>query len=159
MKMRIEKSCGAAARTAAGFTLVETIVAVVLCSIMVGALYACFGFGFSAVRTTREDLQATQILLSRLERVRLCTWPQVTNPLYNPPASTGYFDAKNKRTPCTITFKAVTPPFGSLPEAYRSQVLLVTVDVSWTSDNLQHKRSMQTYVAHQGMNSYVSTGG
>ena len=73
--------------------------------------------------------------------------------------NTEYLDAKNKRTPCTVTFNAVVPPFGSLPEGYRNQVLLVTVNVSWTSDNLQHKRSMQTYVARQGMNSYVSIGG
>jgi type II secretory pathway pseudopilin PulG len=159
MKIRIAKMSGTAGRPVGGFTLVETVIAVLLCSIMVGALYASFGFGFSAVRNTREDLQATQILLTRMERVRLCTWPQVTNTVYNPTTTATYLDSKNKRLPCTVTFKAAVPAFGSLPEAYRNQMLLVTVNVSWTSGNLQHQRSMQTYVSRQGMNSYVSTGG
>jgi prepilin-type N-terminal cleavage/methylation domain-containing protein len=159
MKTWTAKKSGTAGRRAAGFTLVETIIAVALCGIMVAALYSCFGLGFSIVRGTREDLQATQILLTRMERVRLCTWSQVTDPNYNPPSSTGYFDTQTKRTPCTITFNAVVPPAGSLPDAYRTDMLLVTVGVTWTSGNLQHNRSMQTYVSHQGMQSFVSTGG
>jgi hypothetical protein len=95
-----------------------------------------------------------------MERVRLCTWTQVTDPNFNPPTTTGYFDSKNQRTPCTVTFTAVEPPAGSVPDEYRDQMLLVTVELTWTSgNNQQHKRSMQSLVARYGMNSYVSTGG
>jgi prepilin-type N-terminal cleavage/methylation domain-containing protein len=158
MKIWTGKKSGAAGRTASGFTLVETIVAVALGAIMLGALYSCFGLGFTVVRNTREDLQATQVLLTRVERARLCTWSQVTDPNVNPPSSPEYFDGKNKRTPCTVTFNAVVPPVGSLPEDYRNDVMLVTVGVTWTSGNHKHTRSMQTYVSRQGMNSFVSTG-
>lgn len=164
MKLRIANKSGGAGRTAtagtaSGFTLVETIMAVGIFAIVVGALYSCFGLGFSIVRSAREDLQATQILLGRIERVRLCTWSQVTDPNYNPQSMTRYFDEKNKRTPCTIKYSAVTPAVGTVPDEYRNDMKLVTVELTWSSGNMQHKRSMQTYVGHQGMNSYVITGG
>jgi prepilin-type N-terminal cleavage/methylation domain-containing protein len=160
MKIRIGNKSGAAGRAAKGFTLVETIIAVGIFGIVVSALYSCFGLGFSIVRSAREDLQATQILLGRVERVRLCTWTQVTDPNVNPLTTTGYFDSTNKRTPCTLTYSAVPPPVGAIPSQYSDQVLLVTVQLTWTSgNNQQHTRSMQTYVARYGMNSYVTTGG
>lgn len=159
MKMLVAKRERTAGKTAAGFTLVETLVAMALGSVMIAALYSSFGAGFSAIRAAREDLQATQILLNRVERIRLCTWSQVTNPAYNPPVSSEYFDSDNKRVPCTVTYKATVPPVGSLPEAYRNDMLLVTVEVTWTSGQVQHQRSLQTYVAKNGIEGYVSTGG
>jgi prepilin-type N-terminal cleavage/methylation domain-containing protein len=158
--MRILEATGhrRAGGAPAGFTLIETIMAVALGSVMLAALYTCFGSGFSAIRTTREDLRATQIIVNRMERIRVCTWSQLTDPLYNPPLSTDYFDPVNKQTPYTVTYRAAVPAAGTLPEAYRADMRLVTVDVTWTSGGRQQKRSMQTYVARNGMQSYVSMG-
>lgn len=143
---------------AAAFTLVETIVAVALASMMFGALYTCFGSGFSVMRTTREDLRATQIILGRMERIRLCTWSQLTNPANNPPVSTDFLDPLNRKTRYTVTYKTTVPALGTLPEAYRTNMLLVTVDAAWMSGWRQHKRSMQTYVARHGIQTFVSMG-
>lgn len=159
MRILTARSRRVAGKSGAGFTLVETLVAMGLGSVMMAALYSCFGTGFSALRAAREDLQATQIMLNRMERIRLCTWSQVTNPAYNPPVSTEYFDPGDNQIPCRVTFKATVPPVGSLPEAYRNDLLLVTVQVIWTSGHIQHRRSLQTYVAKNGIQSYVSTGG
>jgi hypothetical protein len=155
MKISAKKQQRIAAKRAAGFTLVETILAVASGSVMLSALYATLVFGVSVIRTTREDLRASQILVSRMERIRLCTWSQVTNPLYNPLVSTTYA-SDDKQTPYTVTFKPTVPAIGSFPEAYRTNMLVVTVEVNWTSGGLQRKRSMQTYVAKDGVQSYVS---
>ncbi len=144
------------ARTTRAFTLVETIFAIGLSGVLISALYSCFAFGFSAVRSTREDLEATQILLASVERVRLCTWDQVSSALYNPASSTVYFDNRNRRTPGTLTFKATVPATGVVPDAYRNDMLLVTVKLSWMSGRNIRERSMQTYVAKNGMMNFIS---
>ena len=41
----------------AGFTLTETVAAMVLAMLMLTALYASLTFGFNAVRLSREDLE------------------------------------------------------------------------------------------------------
>ena len=156
MKILNGKQNRSARRTAAGFTMVETIFAIGISGILISALYSCFGFGFAAVRSTREDLQATQVMLSSMERIRLCTWAQVSSQLYNPLSTTAYFDNKNRRIPCTVSFQAAVPAAGTVPDAYRNEMLLVTVKVSWMSGRNRQTRSMQTYFAKEGMRDYVS---
>src|SRR5881394_22447 len=64
------------------FTLAEVMVAVLVVGIVVVSLYAGVSSGFALVRLAREDLRATQIMLQRMEAVRLYTWSQVTNANY-----------------------------------------------------------------------------
>jgi hypothetical protein len=142
-----------------GFSLTETVIAVALSAIMVGALYACCGFGFKTIEVTREDLKASQIMLSRLEAIRLCTFSQVTNPTNNPATFTEYFDSKNQKgVVYNGTFSAALPPVGTIPEGYRTNMLLVSVGLSWTSDNIARYRNYQTYVARDGIEGYISAG-
>src|SRR5215471_15564073 len=149
--------------TARGFTLVETMIASTLGAVMLSALYACFAYGFAEVRTTREDLRATQIMLKRLERVRLCTFDQVTDTSLNPQSYTESYDPRDQGTGgggvvYNVTFTPSVPDVGTLPESYRTNMLLVTVAANWTSGSIQHSRSMQSYVAKDGMESYVQDG-
>ena len=131
---------------------------------MFTALYAGFSYGLATMGVTRQDLRATEIILQRLERVRLCSFSQVTDTSINPATSTEYYDPADQSSgyggvPYTLTFSATVPASGALPDAYRTNMLLVTVGAAWTSGNLQHSRSMQTYVAQNGIQSYVATGG
>ncbi len=149
--------------SSAGFTLVETVIAVALGAFMISALYACFASGWSMQRMTSEELRATQILLQRLERVRLCSFAQVTDPKYNPRTSSESYnpagDASGKGgVVYSITFDASVPAAGTLPESYRTNMLLVKVGVTWTSGGVQRARSMQTWVAKSGIGSYVAAG-
>src|SRR5438094_10149562 len=64
------------------FTLVEVLVAVLVVSIAVVSLYAGVSSGFALVKLAREDLRATQIMLQRMEAVRLYTWSQITDATY-----------------------------------------------------------------------------
>lgn len=147
-----------------GFTLVEAVIASSLVTIMFGALYSCFATGYGEVRTTREQLRATQIMLKCLERVRLSTFSQVTDTTINPQSYTEYYDPRDQSSggggvAYNVTFTPSVPPTNSLPEGYRTNMLLITVTASWNSGSLQHTRLMQTYVARDGIQSYVSTGG
>lgn len=151
------------AKIAAGFTLAETVVAIAVGAVILVAFYATLASGFTMMGATREDLRATQILLKHLESIRLCTFNQVASSTYNPPTFTEYFDPAGQPTGnggavYEGKYTATTPPVGSLPESYRTNMLLVTVEVAWNSGQVSHQRSMQTYVARDGIQRYVAFG-
>jgi len=150
-------------RSSSGFTLVESAVALAISAIMFTSLYGAFASGFATVRVSREGLRATQIMLSKVESVRVGTFDQLTNPAYYPRTFTETFDPKDEAiheggAVYSGTFKTAVPAAGSLPESYRTNMLLVTVSVTWTSGKMQHSRSTQCYAAREGMSGYVSLG-
>src|SRR6266404_1052967 len=106
----------------AGFTLLEAVMAVALGGIMLTALYAGFSYGFATMGVTRQDLRATEIILQRLERVRLCSFSQITDTSINPASTTEYYDPTHQTTgnggvPYTVNFSTSVPASGTLPEA------------------------------------------
>jgi type II secretory pathway pseudopilin PulG len=149
--------------SAAAFTLIEAVVSMTLGAMLFTTLYGGFAWGFANVQAARESLRATQILVKRVESIRLCNFAQITNPTYNPSTFTDYYDPQDQASGGGGTvyrgrFTASVPPVGSVPEGYRTNVLLVTVGVTWNSGGVQHARSLQTYAAREGIESYVSTG-
>ena len=148
---------------ASGFTLVESAVALTIGAIMLTSLYGCFASGFATVKASRENTRATQILLTRMEAIRLCTFDQLTNSVYNPRTFTESFDPKDDATRSggivyNGTFATSVPAVGILPDSYRTNMMLVSVTLNWTSGQMQHARTMQTYAARDGMAGYVSVG-
>ena len=143
----------------AGFTLAEVLVSVFLVAIIGGAFYAALSSGFLQVQVTRDDLRATQILMQRLEAVRLCTWTELSNfsfqEAYDPMAST------NQTTGTQFFGNVALAPSPGIPNSssYAPNVRLVTVSVSWTNYNgkipIGHNRQMQTQVARYGLQNYV----
>jgi prepilin-type N-terminal cleavage/methylation domain-containing protein len=161
--MRINTTPRADSQSADGFTLVENVVALTIVAIMLTSLYGGFASGFSTICTSRESQRATQIMLSKLEAVRLSNYTQLGNTVYHPSTFTDYFDPKSQATGgggivYTGTFTPSVPLMGTIPEAYRTNMMLLTVSVSWTSGKMQHTRTMQTYAARDGIEGYVSIG-
>src|SRR3989442_9141532 len=85
------RMCGRRGQCA--YTFAEVLVAILIVGIMAVSLFACFASGFSLVQSAREDLRATQIMLQRIEAIRLLTWSQVldTNS-YLKPTFVDYYD-------------------------------------------------------------------
>ena len=163
MKMKINQNTNKTDHSRAGFTLVESAVALSICAIMLTSLYGSFASGFAGIRDSRESLRATQIMLSKLEGMRLGTYGQLTNTVYYPATFTESFDPKDQTTGgggvvYNGTFTSALPGSGSLPDSYRTNMLLVTVTLNWTSGNKQHTSSMQTYAARNGIETYVAVG-
>ena len=158
MKVRILTSNTAqTGSVASAFTLIETVVAVLAAAIMLPTLYAGFASGFSFVQLTRDNLRATQVIVQRMEAIRLAPWQNLQNPAYFPTNSTEYYNPSGqaKGTGYTITYNWAPAP-SSLPPSYRSNMCLVTVTAAWKAGNVQHSRSMQSYVARYGIQGYVA---
>jgi type II secretory pathway pseudopilin PulG len=160
MKLWGRKSVFARGSSDKGFTLIASALGVIIFS----ALCASFAADLGKVRATREQIRATQIMLKCLERVRLSTFPQVTDTTINPQSYTEYYDPRDQAAgrgglAYHVTLTASVPPVRSIPETYRTNLLLITVTTAWASGSAQHTRSMQTLVAREGLQTYLSTGG
>jgi type II secretory pathway pseudopilin PulG len=144
------------------FTLVEVLMSVGILAIMVASLYAAFISGFASIKTTREELRATQILTQKLEAIRLCTWAQLSN---CPTSFREYYDplGVTNSTAGAIyagtfsTTGVATNIAGSV--SYKTSLHLITLTVTWTNyinnSPIIHTRQMQTLSAHNGLQNYI----
>ncbi len=142
-----------------GFTLVETLVATVIAAIVLPSFYAALATGFAMVKAAREDQRATQVIVQRMEAVRLASYKTLQNPTSYPTNTTEYYYEAGKTNGTggvayTISYTWTTNSL--LPPVFRGNTLLVTVGATWKSGNVQHSRSMQSYVARYGIQRYVS---
>ncbi|MBI3850607.1 MAG: prepilin-type N-terminal cleavage/methylation domain-containing protein [Verrucomicrobia bacterium] len=149
------------------FSLVEVMVGVLVLGIVLISLYAGFGSGFLVMQVTRENLRATQILMQRMETIRLYTWAQLhdTNyfPLtfiesYGPTAGTNSTVYTGKVINAAGNVAVPGPPdavSSGLPDAYRTNIALVRIQITWPSSGTLRTREMQTYVARSGIQRYI----
>jgi uncharacterized protein (TIGR02598 family) len=151
-------------QTARAFTLVEVMVGCSILAVLGLALTAAFSSGLATVHSARENLRATQIMMQKMETIRLLTWTQGTNTIIAPTTFTDYYDPTGTNTQAAGTIYqgtfSVAPAPASLPGAYRGDMRLATVTVYWTNNLgskgiLLRSKQMQTYVARYGMQDYV----
>ena len=150
-------------RSYSAFTLLETVISLPIAAIGLAALYNCFAWGFGVVGLERENLRASQIMVKQLERIRISSFDQLTNTVYNPGSFTDYFDPTDETNggggaTYTVSFSASVPASGTMPESYRTNMLLITVGITWNSYHVQHTNWMQSLAASKGMEGYVATG-
>jgi len=152
--------------TPEAYTLVEVIVAVLVLSVMLVSLYGGFSSGFAVVKLARENLRATQIMMQKMETVRLLKWSQVldTNTFLQPAFQT-YYDpsSTNAQSVGAIYLGFVsTSAVRGVSADYAANMRVVTVTIYWTNylkgaTNIPivRTRQMQTLVARYGMQNYV----
>jgi len=148
-----------------GYTLVEVLVGVAILAFVAATLYTAFALGFLVIKSTRENLRATQIMVQKMEAVRLMTWSQVNDPNnYLNPLFFEAYDPMGVKTNSggvqyTGYVRASIPASGELPEAYRTNMRTITVTLYWTNYNgaksIVHAREMRTRVARNGMQNYI----
>ena len=180
MKVRCHRRgcCGPAA-----YTLVEICVAIGLVALAAGALYSGMMYTAQLSNQTREELRATQIMLEKLETLRLYTWEQIGSPFDpdDPEDPLDPFDSEDPHTaddeaepfvlPTTFTAKftpgstnrsdltyhgTLTLTNAGLTEDYGVHLLRVQVGLRWTNANRRvQTRQMQTFFAKYGMQNNV----
>ena len=127
-----------------------------LLGVMSVSLYLGIAQGFAFVQIARENLRATQILQEKLETVRLYNWDQISQPGFIPSGFTNYYypsgSPGNQGAVYRGTTTIASAPVGG---SYAGDMKLVSVQLTWTSSNVQRKRSMQTFVSRYGLQNYV----
>jgi len=150
-----------ACRCALAFTLTEVVVAVMVVAIVFVSLYAGIFFSFGVTKSEREDLRATQVMLQQMEGIRLFNWHQITDTNLNPPEFyERYFPGSAGVPPSGLTYTGnvvVAPVTLSPTTTYATNIQQLTVTVQWSSDGVPHTRSINTYIARDGIQNYVYT--
>jgi prepilin-type N-terminal cleavage/methylation domain-containing protein len=138
----------------AAFTLVEVVFAVAIVGILVIALYAAIAVSAGSVRVGQEDQRVTQILTEKLDTIRLYNWDQINSNGFIRTNFTAAIDPldTNSLTYYTGSVSIVQAP---IDEAYKSNLLQVTVNVEWMAGYRLQSRSMSTYVARYGLQTYI----
>jgi len=141
------------------FTLADVIVAVFVLGTIGGSFCIALSSGFCVLQNTREDLRATQIMMQKVEAIRLCTWSELNNfsfqETYDPLSST------NQSAGAKYFGNVSINPAVSVPNSasYSPNMCQVTVNLTWTNYNLSvpvvHNRQMQTHVARYGLQNYI----
>jgi prepilin-type N-terminal cleavage/methylation domain-containing protein len=157
------------------FTLVEVIVCMAIIGIAFASLYAGIGSGFNVINNSRENLRANQVLLEKLETLRLYTWDEVnSNGFINPTFTAPFFpsvitnltgtnaDGTLRYTAYTnnnpgnlVFFGTVNLDNAAVSPAYATNMRLVTVTLNWTNKNISHQRQMQTLITANGLQDYI----
>jgi hypothetical protein len=159
--MKLSVSENKAPRKSQAYTVVEVMMGVGILGIMIVSLYTGFSSGFTVVQLSRDNLRATQILLQRMETLRLYNWNQIlnTNSYLKPVFREHYDPLSNGGTEYVGTVSTNLPDITGA--AYTTNMRMVTVTVYWTNYSQKpspnvvvRQRQMQTYVARSGMQSY-----
>ena len=158
-----------------GFSLIELLVAAFLAAVLFTAVFSGISNSFALLNTSRENMRATQIMMSRLEGVRLEAWgsganqpSQLFNTAIVPTSFTDYFypfglngNTNNLGTVYTGTMTINTNYALTPASSYSNSLALVTVSVNWTDVNYGvtnvHSDSMSTFVSRYGVQNYVYT--
>jgi prepilin-type N-terminal cleavage/methylation domain-containing protein len=137
----------------AGFTLVETLVAVSILGIVVASICTAYSFGFGIIRESQESLRADQILLQKLEMLRVYNWSQTSSNGFIPATFQDYF-APGAAQPGVTYAGSISISNAPLTESYASQLRQVTVALNWNSAGRPCSRKMTTLVAQYGIQTY-----
>lgn len=138
-------------------SVLEVVVGVALLGILFVSLFGGMTMTTAQTRAAREELRATQVMLERLEGIRLFNWNQlVYSNTMCPSTFTTSFAPNTGST--GITYYGTMTITNALPGSgvgYSNQIRAITVSVLWTNLGFPHTRSMTTYQAQYGMQNYI----
>ncbi len=140
-----------------GFGIVDALFGMAIAGVMFTTLYAGLGFGFKVIKFARENTRATQIMLEKMETIRLYTWDQVTNTTFMPVGkfAVPYYAIGSTNGSLMYTGQIFIQPSG-LSTSYADEMRKVTIQVDWCPlGSTNRTRTMSTYVTKNGMQTYV----
>lgn len=135
----------------------ETVVALFVVGVVIVALYTAITSGFFSIRLARENLRATQIMVEKMEVIRLLTWDQLQAGII-PTTFIEPYNAGNPNDPLkyegAIAVETVTPATRN----YHNDLRKLTVKLIWSSNGVRRERELSTYIGRYGIQNYVISG-
>lgn len=157
------------------FTLVEVMCAAAVAAIILTSVYMGIVTNYSMMDTTRQNLRATQIMVSKLEGIRLCAWQSnqlfstsfIPNQFQDNFYPQGFYQNSNNKG---ITYYGWIDIYTNPADfqasfsmtnfpSYTNAMAVVRVTLRWTNGytvKVPHMRMMTTLVAQNGIQNYIS---
>jgi type II secretory pathway pseudopilin PulG len=153
MKIRLCRSAVGA------FTLVEKLIAIALVTILSASFFAGLGFSFSTVQRAREDARANQIMVEKMEALRLYSWSQLNTPGFVPQGFVASYDGTSNGSGIsyqgTFMIASNAPGYNPLDASYSNELRFVTLELRWRSGKVNQTRRMSTLVTREGLQNYI----
>jgi len=145
-----------------GFSIVEALVATgvlgITCVALLGGLTASVGH----VQFGREQNRATQIMMEKLDVVRMYKWSQTKGGSFVTTNFTEYFfppgvldNGTNSSSLGTVYNGTVTVADAGIGLTYNGRMRKVTVSVEWQSGGRPVQRQMTTFISKHGLQLYI----
>ena len=141
--------------------MVELLVGTAILGLLMVGVFGVMTMGLSITQMSRENLRATEIMLDKMEGVRLYSWTQVNDSTFLQSSFTNWFfetnnigtaNAAGNGIQYTGTLSVVASPFTN---SYSANIRSVTVTVNWASGGIARSRTMGTFVSQSGLQNYV----
>jgi len=143
----------------AAFSLVETTVGFAIFATVATAMLTGLITAFFTVQMSRENLRATQIMLDKVETLRLYDWYQLTNnsgpnAFIQTKFTNSYYpdSVSNPGLQYRGTLEFSVP---AIKSSYSNDLRQVKVTLKWKTRNLDRSRTFTTFVARDGLQNYV----
>ena len=164
--MKIKQSIVSRVRRGlAAFSIMEVTVGLGIVGTATAALFSAFGAGFLTIRMARENLRATQIMLEKVETIRLYSWTQVTNAGFIPTTFTNKYDPVSQTGAGGLLYYGnmiitnVNPAqmggMGGVAPRYTNDMRMVIVRLNWKTGNINRNREFRSYISRCGLQDYV----
>lgn len=138
-------------------SLIEVVMAVCVVGLVSAGLMGSISCGFTMLSRTRENQRATQVMLEKVETLRLYSWSQINSNGFVPVKFTELLNPLDvdKKNPSLITGTMVVEKF-PFATSYSNSVKQVKMTLEWRGvGNLLRKRQFTTFIAQDGMQNYV----
>ena len=146
-------------RGQAASTIAEVVVSTAIVATLFVSLCGGMNMGFAVTRLGREDLRATQIMLERMETIRLYNWNQINGQNnFSIPTNftTSYYPPGLTNASAGITYTGTLAISSvDLGASYNGAMRKVKVSLNWQSGHQMRSRSMSTLVGSNGIQNYV----
>ena len=154
--MKIKQAISGGRRASqTGFSLVEATVSLGIIGTVVVALFSAFTSGFMTVQMARENLRATQIMLEKMETIRLYSWDQVNAAGFIPPTFTASYDPNSTNAQGLVYSGHLTIIPAPISSSYSNDMKQVTVQLNWKTGALDRSRKFTTYICRDGLQNYI----
>jgi hypothetical protein len=134
------------------------MVGFLILGVTVAALCGGFSFGFNSIKLSQEEVRADQILVQKLESLRIYDWTNVINPAFIATNFTAYYSTSNAVHGITYNGTMTISPFvpsALIGESYSNTLKQVTARVWWSSGGMNHTRTMMTLVSTNGLSTFT----
>jgi hypothetical protein len=143
-------------KSESGVTLVDVVMAIGVLGVMASGIFGCFRYGFFTLQLVRENQRATQVILEKVETIRLYSWDQVNSNGFIPATFSDSYDPDGSANNRGVVYNGtVTVAPYSAASSYAANLRQLTVTLSWTTRDVRHSRSLTTYIAKDGIQNYV----
>ncbi len=155
--MKIRRSLLARIRSCqAAFSLAEATVGMGIVGMLVAAILSGFTSGIFTMHMARENLRATQIMLERMETIRLYSWDQVNSNGFITTNFTAKYDPDPNAASSGVIYNGfITISPVPLASSYSNDMKLVTVRVEWTTGAINRSREFSSYISRDGLQNYI----